>query len=132
MYSFEARGTPTFVSDNIKRVLGYEPRDYLDNPNFWRERIHPDDVARVETEISRTFESGVNALEYRFRCSDGTYCWVKDEQTLVRDADGGRNQRRHRDEHDVLAQTHHELRAVRRVEREERTHPKRVSSSWRT
>src|SRR5262245_11530917 len=58
IYSFEVRGTLTFVSDNIKRVLGYEPRDYLENPNFWRERIHPDDVARVETEISRTFESG--------------------------------------------------------------------------
>jgi adenylate cyclase len=88
IYSFEVRGTPTFVSDNIKRVLGYEPRDYLGNPNFWRERIHPDDVARVETEISRTFESGVNALEYRFRRSDGTYCRVKDEQRLIRNDAG--------------------------------------------
>ena len=86
IYSFEVRGTPTFVSDNIKRVLGYERRDYLENPNFWRERIHPDDVARVETEISRTFESGVNALEYRFRRNDGTYCWLKDEQRLIRNA----------------------------------------------
>ena len=86
IYSFEVRGTPTFVSDNIKRVLGYEPLDYLENPNFWRERIHPDDVARVETEISRTFESGVNALEYRFRRNDGTYCWLKDEQRLTRNA----------------------------------------------
>jgi adenylate cyclase len=86
IYSFEVRGTPTFVSDNIKRVLGYEPLDYLENPNFWRERIHPDDVARVETEISRTFESGVNALEYRFRRNDGTYCWLKDEQRLIRNA----------------------------------------------
>jgi len=58
IYSFEVRGTPTFVSDNIKRVLGYEPLDYLENPNFWRERIHPDDLARVETEISRTLEKG--------------------------------------------------------------------------
>src|SRR5262249_43769210 len=88
IYSFEGRGTlwPTFVSDNIKRVFGYEPRDYLENPNFWRDRIHPDDLARVETEISRTFESGVNALEYRFRRKDGTYCWLKDEQRLIRNA----------------------------------------------
>jgi adenylate cyclase len=88
IYSFEVRGalSPTFVSDNIKRVFGYEPRDYLENPNFWRDRIHPDDLARVETEISRTFESGVNALEYRFRRNDGTYCWLKDEQRLIRNA----------------------------------------------
>jgi adenylate cyclase len=86
IYSFEVRGTPTFVSDNIKRVLGYERRDYLENPNFWRERIHPDDLARVETEICRTFEKGANTLEYRFRRSDGTYCWLKDEQRLIRNA----------------------------------------------
>jgi adenylate cyclase len=86
IYSFEVRGTfwPTFVSDNIKRVFGYDTRDYLENADFWRERIHPDDLARIESEVSRTFESGVNALEYRFRRSDGTYCWVKDEQRLIR------------------------------------------------
>jgi adenylate cyclase len=86
IYSFEVRGTPTFVSDNIKRVLGYERRDYLENPNFWRERIHPDDLARVETEISRTLEKGANTLEYRFCRNDGTYCWLKDEQRLIRNA----------------------------------------------
>src|SRR5215471_4720901 len=86
IYSFEVRGTfwPTFVSDNIKRVFGYDTREYLENADFWRERIHPDDLARIETEVSRTFESGVNALEYRFRRSDGTYCWVKDVQRLIR------------------------------------------------
>src|SRR5262249_25578099 len=54
IYSFEARGAfgPTFVSDNIKRVFGYDPRDYLENPDFWRDRVHPDDLARVEAEVS--------------------------------------------------------------------------------
>jgi PAS domain S-box-containing protein len=86
IYSFDVRGTfwPIFVSDNIKRVFGYDPRDYLENPNFWRDRIHPDDLIRIETEVSRTFESGVNAFEYRFRRNDGAYCWVKDEQRLIR------------------------------------------------
>src|SRR5262245_20065914 len=86
IYSFEVRGTfrPTFVSDNIKRAFGYDPRDYLENRNFWRDRIHPDDLARIETEVCRTFESGVNAFEYRFRRNDGAYCWVKDEQHLIR------------------------------------------------
>ena len=90
IYSFEARGTfgPTFVSDNIKRVFGYDTRDYLENPDFWRDRVHPDDLARVEAEVSRTFESGVNALEYRFRRNDGTFCWVKDEQHLIRNDAG--------------------------------------------
>ena len=37
VYSFEAGGNyaPTFVSENIKRVLG-EPDQYLKDPEFWR------------------------------------------------------------------------------------------------
>src|ERR1700741_5436598 len=53
IYSFDVRGTPTFVSDNIKRAFGYDPCDYLENPNFWRDRIHPDDLIQIETEVSR-------------------------------------------------------------------------------
>src|SRR5580704_10007120 len=53
IYSFAARGdfAPTFVSDNIRRLFGYDPSEYLTDPGFWRERVHPDDLARVETEI---------------------------------------------------------------------------------
>lgn len=46
IYSFEAKGdfAPIFVSANIETLFGYEPREYLDNPNFWRERVHPEDL----------------------------------------------------------------------------------------
>jgi adenylate cyclase len=90
VYSFKARDNfgPTFVSNNIESVFGYEPRAYLDDPSFWRDRVHPDDLARVEAEIARFFENGTHAVEYRFRKKDGTYCWVNDEQRLVRDEDG--------------------------------------------
>ncbi|WP_048709236.1 PAS domain-containing protein [Microvirga massiliensis] len=89
-YSFKASGdfTPNFVSENLRRVLGYEPSDYLADPNFWRDRVHPDDLTRVEEEISRLFGNGVHALEYRFRRHDGSYCWVEDEQHLIRDEAG--------------------------------------------
>ena len=90
IYSFEAKGdfSPTFVSDNIKRLFGYAAREYLDDPNFWRERVHPDDLARIEKEVSGLFERGQHAIEYRFRRKDGSYCWVNDEQYLVRDENG--------------------------------------------
>ena len=90
IYSFEARGafSPTFVSDNIKTLFGYTPTDYLENPTFWSDRVHPDDLDRVEAEVSLTFETGLNSLEYRFRRKDDTYCWVKDEQQLIRDEQG--------------------------------------------
>src|SRR5262245_23934662 len=90
IYSFEARGDfkPTFVSENIEELFGYAPKDYLENPTFWSDRVHPDDLDRVDAEVSLTFETGLNTLEYRFRRNDGTYCWVKDEQRLIRDDHG--------------------------------------------
>ncbi len=86
IYSFEATGdfAPTFVSENIHRIFGYDPGEYLENPDFWRERVHPDDLARVEAEIGRLFANGGHSLEYRFRRKDGSYCWVNDEQHLLR------------------------------------------------
>jgi adenylate cyclase len=90
IYSFKATGdyAPTFVSDNIIGVFGYAPTEYLKDPSFWRERVHPDDVARVEEAISTFFRNGTHAVEYRFRRKDGSYCWVNDEQHLIRGADG--------------------------------------------
>jgi PAS domain S-box-containing protein len=90
IYSFKATGdfAPTFVSENIERLLGFEPSEYLEDPSFWRDRVHPEDLARVEGEISRLFGNGLHALEYRFRRKDGTYCWVEDEQHLIRDRNG--------------------------------------------
>ena len=90
VYSFKATGdyAPTFVSDNIKRVLGYEPDDYLKKPDFWRTRVHPEDLPQVEAEQARLFEEGRHVAEYRFRKKDGIYCWVSDEQHLVRDRNG--------------------------------------------
>ena len=90
IYSFKASGdfAPTFVSENIKPLLGYLPDEYLKNADFWRTRVHPQDVDAVEVEQAKLFEAGRHTAEYRFRKSDGTYCWVSDEQHLIRDAHG--------------------------------------------
>src|SRR5215831_9863676 len=90
IYSFKASGdfAPTYVSDNIGTVFGYTPAEYLENPYFWRDRVHPDDLARVEEAIAKFFHNGVQSVEYRFRRRDGSYCWVNDAQRLVRGSDG--------------------------------------------
>jgi len=90
VYSFRASGdfAPTFVSDSIQGMLGYRPDEYLENADFWRSCVHPEDLARVEAEQVQLFEKGQHLAEYRFRKKDGSYCWVSDEQHLTRDTDG--------------------------------------------
>ena len=90
LYSFAAKGdyAPMFVSENITQLFGYEPREYLQDPSFWLERVHPDDLPRILAEFSGLFEFGRHAYEYRFRRKDGTYGWVSDELRLSRDENG--------------------------------------------
>ena len=48
IYSFKATAdfAPTFISHNITSVFGYTPAEYLADPAFWRDRVHPGDLAR--------------------------------------------------------------------------------------
>src|SRR5262249_20099217 len=90
VYSYKAMGdfAPTFVSENIRERLGYEPSEYLENADFWRSRVHPDELAAVEAEAIQLFKKGRHTVEYRFLKKDGTYCWVNDAQQLIRDEQG--------------------------------------------
>jgi PAS domain S-box-containing protein len=90
IYSFCASGdfAPTFVSTNIAHMLGYSPDQYLKDADFWRTRVHPDDLPEVEAKQVELFRNGEHLAEYRFRRKNGTYCWVSDEQHLIRDASG--------------------------------------------
>jgi PAS domain S-box-containing protein len=90
IYSFEAHGNfrPTFISRNIREVLGYEPHEYLEDPDFWRRHVHADDLAAAEAEFGQLMKTGRHAVSYRFLKPDGAYRWVNDEWLLVRSPDG--------------------------------------------
>ena len=78
----------TFISDNITAQLGYEPREFLEDPSFWPSHIHTDDVQGVLERLSPLFEEGHHVHEYRFRHKDGSYRWMRDELKLIRDEKG--------------------------------------------
>ncbi|MCK5498933.1 MAG: PAS domain-containing protein, partial [Gammaproteobacteria bacterium] len=90
IYSFEAKGDfcPTFISENIKELFGYEPHEYMNDHNFVKGHVHPDDGQRIQKEQSHLFEVGRLVLEYRFLCKNDHYCWVGDEMRLIRDKNG--------------------------------------------
>ena len=90
IYSCKAFGDfcATFVSDNIRRQLGYEPSDFVGDSTFWANRIHPDDRQRVLADLQRVGEHEVQVHEYRFRHKDGSWRWMLDEWRLLRDDDG--------------------------------------------
>ena len=79
-----------YFSPRWKSMLGYREEEITAEPEEWLRRIHPDDVARVRSELcahqqgtTPHFES-----EHRIIRHDGTYCWVIARGLAVRDATG--------------------------------------------
>lgn len=79
---------PTFMSDNVLSQLGYTSEEFIEDHNFWTERIHPDDVEKALAGFRTLFEVGHHVHEYRFRHNDGTFRWMRDELNFIRDAVG--------------------------------------------
>ena len=75
-----------FTTPNVRAVLGIDPGD-VDGTKFV-ERIHPADRGRVVDGLGDLLAAGRSVNEYRFLHGDGTYHWVRDENTVVVDADG--------------------------------------------
>jgi PAS domain S-box-containing protein len=90
IYSAETKRPyrPTYVSENIKAQLGYEPKEFLDLSDSWVDNIHPEDVERFFAEVASLFTHDKQTIEYRFRHTDGTYRWMLDEVMLIRDEQG--------------------------------------------
>ncbi|MFT5397131.1 MAG: lysophospholipid hydrolase, partial [Gammaproteobacteria bacterium] len=90
LYSFAATGDnrSTFISDNVRKIFGYEPSEYLEEPKFVPDRIHPDDATRIGVDLSRLFKEGHLVNEYRFRHKDGSYRIVSDEIKVIYDDTG--------------------------------------------
>jgi len=78
----------TYMSGTIREQLGYEPEEFLADPDFWAGHIHPDDAPRVFSELEQLLEKGRLAHEYRFRHRDGSYRWMHTEFRLVRESEG--------------------------------------------
>ena len=78
---------PTWISDNMKQLTGHKSQEIF-APNWWAGRLHPDDRERVIAEHATPFPNDHLLTEYRFQRKDGSYFWVCDEKTLLRDSAG--------------------------------------------
>jgi len=78
----------TFVSENLRDIMGYSPIEMTTDPKCWPDHLHPDDIARVMDEVSPLIEKGGGTLNYRFRHRDGHYIWIQDTFKVVNDENG--------------------------------------------
>ncbi|MBD2043411.1 PAS domain S-box protein [Microcoleus sp. FACHB-672] len=77
-----------FISENVTGLLGYQPREFTEDADFWRQHVHPDDLETALAKMLVLFEQGHHTYEYRFLRKDGSYRWMRDEMRLICDAGG--------------------------------------------
>jgi PAS domain S-box-containing protein len=80
----------TYVSESATFILGFDPKNFIGESGleFWRSRIHPDDLVRYSAEIPSLWRDGHHTFEYRFLHSDGVYRWISEQYRVLYDADG--------------------------------------------
>ncbi len=76
-----------WVSDSVRRILGFEVEEALE-PDWWLDHLHPEDKDAAVEKTVILMSEGHLVQEYRFRSKDGHYLWMQDEASLLRDADG--------------------------------------------
>ncbi len=77
-----------YMSENVKKITGYETQDFVGKPNFWVENLHPEDRQQVTDKFSRINETGYFNEVYRFRHKGGTYRWMHEEANVIQDEQG--------------------------------------------
>jgi diguanylate cyclase (GGDEF)-like protein/PAS domain S-box-containing protein len=77
-------------NEGFQKLFGYPSDEVGSDVESWKRRIHPEDLDRVVTDLSRHINSGKNnwSDEYRFRRQDSTYASVIDRGYVVHDRNG--------------------------------------------
>ncbi|WP_161796913.1 PAS domain S-box protein [Devosia soli] len=80
VWDHDIRNDTMFYSRMWRRMRGIADDEVIgkDHQDQWISRVHPDDVARVLTDIEKQDRGDENfdALEYRERARDGRYIWI--------------------------------------------------------
>jgi PAS domain S-box-containing protein len=78
IYAYSTIRGGIYYSPNVQAVLGYPEAHLLNNPQLWRNAIHPQDSRRVAAAI-RDFQHGQPfEIEYRIKDAKGDWIWLLD------------------------------------------------------
>jgi PAS domain S-box-containing protein len=85
----------SFVSQRAQTVFGFPTDRWLDEPDFFSKRIHPEDRVKVMSKCRAALARGEDhELEYRALTATGEIVWLRDIVHVVPDAPGNAGQLR--------------------------------------
>jgi PAS domain S-box-containing protein len=73
-----------WISESIFDVTGYTREEYLSEHNFWKNRLHPDDVQKTIESFNNIATLKEISTEYRWKVKSGEYRWFLDKAVADR------------------------------------------------
>jgi PAS domain S-box-containing protein len=78
----------TFVSRQSEQLLGYTPEQWLANPKFWHEHLHPEDArCAVQTRHDCAARHERYSYEYRMIAADQRVVWIQESGVILVEQD---------------------------------------------
>jgi len=59
------------MSENVEGLLGYTASEFMEDRNFWRNHVHPEDQERAFSQVDRPDSHGRSVFDFRFLKKDG-------------------------------------------------------------
>ena len=90
--TFTAKGDEqaeiSYITGTVEEITGFRPEEFLKEPGFLMEHIHPDDRAVVRSCHLAIGTKGMCGCEFRFRAANGTYRWFSEFCRLIHGPEG--------------------------------------------
>jgi PAS domain S-box-containing protein len=90
LYEWDIEKDESYYSPGLRIVLGLSAEEMSNRPEDWGNRIHPNDVARHRRAIIEHLKGETPRIdcEVRYRTSDGTWRWAREQGIAIRGPDG--------------------------------------------
>lgn len=85
IYEWDLNTNKIQWNESIGPLFGYDKSDDPSLEYWWVDKMHPQDLEKVHAVLMDAIEHKLDRLkrEYRFRCSDGKYKFIKDSCTII-------------------------------------------------
>lgn len=77
IWEWDIVNNKVFYANLFKVILGYDENEFGDSFEEWESRIHPEDLPLAMDKINRHFKGEEYVVEYRMRCKDNNYKWLR-------------------------------------------------------
>lgn len=88
VYRFSEVPGESYHSPRTEEILGYSTKELNDNPDMWRDLIHPQDLAGVDRAVYEARQGTPIDISYRIRTKSGEWRWLHDRSVNIIDENG--------------------------------------------